>query len=205
MVSGLEIRQPRLTATGFYVDGEGRVATTEAAVASCERVTLDEVHEAAVVAIGEGLALLEPLEPLAPRAVAAFQTGVPRIESDVAVAGFPYGGALAQPALTFGTLADIRGLTGEEDLKRLTLAAQPGDAGGPVLDAGGAVLGMLLPREEGGTVLPPDTAFVLESEAIVASLRASGVEPETTDASESLAPERLTREAAGLTVLVSCW
>lgn len=205
MVSGLEVRQPRLTATGFFVDGAGTAVTTEAAVASCERVTLDEVHEAAVVAIGGGLAVLEPLEPLAPRAVAAFRTGVPRIDAAVAVAGFPYGGALAQPALTFGTLADIRGLAGEEDLKRLTLTAQAGDAGGPVLDAGGAVLGMLLPRAEGGTVLPADTAFALDSDAIVAALRANGVEPATTDAPGSVTPERLTRDAAGLTVLVSCW
>ena len=36
---------------------------------------------------------------------------------------------------TYGTLADTRGLNGEETVKRLALNAAPGDVGGPVFDA----------------------------------------------------------------------
>jgi S1-C subfamily serine protease len=137
--------------------------------------------------------------------VAAFQTGVPRIGAEVAVAGYPFGGALARPALTFGTLADIRGLAGEEELKRLDLAALPGDSGGPVLDAGGAVVGMLLPAAAGPRLLPEDVSFLLDSAAILDTLERAGVEPATTAALTPAGPERLTREAGGFTVLVSCW
>jgi peptidoglycan hydrolase-like protein with peptidoglycan-binding domain len=207
LVSGLQLRRPERTASGFFVDGGGTVVTTAAAVEGCREVTIDGAVPARVAALRAdlGLAVLAPEAPLAPRSVAAFQTAVPRIASDVAVAGFPYGGALAQPALTFGTLADIRGLNGEEEVKRLALSAQPGDAGGPVLDAGGAVLGMLLPAPEGAQVLPADVRYALETDAILAALAQAGIRPATTAALAPVTPERLTREAAGLAVLVSCW
>lgn len=207
LVSGLAVRQPQATASGFFVDGLGTVVTTAEAVASCERVTIDEAVEARVATADAGLnlAVLEPLEAMAPRAVAAFQTDPPRLEAEVAVAGFPYGGALPRPVFTFGRVADLRGLDGEEEVRRLDLAARPGDAGGPVIDAGGAVLGMLLPAPTGGAVLPEDVAYALDSETILAALAALGVTPATTPTTPSVPPERLTREAGGMAVLVSCW
>ena len=208
LVSGLEVRQPRATASGFFVDGLGTVVTSAATVATCDEVTIDGVHRATVSVIEPalGLAILKPDEALAPRAVASFQTAVPRIATEVAVAGYPYGGALSQPALTFGTLSDIRGLNGEEEVKRLDLSAQAGDAGGPVFDQGGAVLGMLLPRAgTEGQVLPPEVSYALDAETILAALGEAGIDATTTATMGSVTPERLTRDAAGLTVLVSCW
>ncbi len=211
LVSGLQVRQPRLTASGFFVDGLGTAVTAAGAVADCERVTLDEAHPARVAAVDEalGLAVLRPEAELAPRAVAAFQTDAPRLDAEVAVAGFPYGGALTNPVFTFGKVADLRGLAGEEEVRRLDLAAAPGDAGGAVVDAGGAVLGMLLPKPApggaSGEVLPDEVAYALDAQAILQALAAQGITPATTPTAPSVGPERLTREAAGLAVLVSCW
>jgi S1-C subfamily serine protease len=208
LVSGLAVRQPKLSRTGFFIDGRGTVLTTEEVVAECDYVTLDSAHRAQVIHTDatHGLAVLRPDTALAPMGVAAFQTGVPRLQAEVAVAGYPYGGVLARPALTFGRLADIRGLDGEDSVKRLALPAQPGDAGGPVFDNGGAVLGMLLPvAPNTAQVLPPDVHFSVDAGVIIASLAAAGIPVETTDALAFMAPETLTREAAGMTVLVSCW
>jgi hypothetical protein len=208
LVSGLEVRQPRLSRAGFYVDAQGAVLTTTEAVEGCSEITLDKTHPAIVAYSdpGLGIAVLQPAEALAPLAVAAFQTGVPRLQSEVAVAGYPYGGVLARPTLTFGRLADIRGLQGEDWLKRLDLTAQTGDAGGPVFDNAGAVLGMLLPPAAiEGQVLPPEVAFLVEAEAILPALTAAGITPVTTDAVAFQPPEATTRQAAGMTVLVSCW
>ncbi len=103
---------------------------------------------------------------LAPQNVASFRSGLPRLQSEIAVSGYSFGGVLSAPTLTFGTLEDVRGLSGEENMKRLPLAAQPGDAGGPVLDAGGTVLGMLLPREESSRQLPEEVSFAANTEDI---------------------------------------
>jgi hypothetical protein len=113
---------------------------------------------------------------------------------------------LTRPSLTFGRLADIRGLNGEDEVKRLALTSQPGDAGGPVLDAGGAVLGMLLPRAPlNGQELPADVAFALDADTILAALSAADVGSETTDQSGYVTQEALTVQASAMTVLVSCW
>lgn len=207
LVSGLQVRQPQATASGFYVDAQGRVVTTAAAVAQCAEITLDESTPARVLASDPALnvAVLAPEAELAPRAVAAFRAGAPRIGAEVAVAGFPYGGALPRPALTFGTLADVRGLSGEEEVRRLELLAQVGDAGGAVLDEAGAVIGMLLPREVRGQVLPEDVTYALDAEAIQAVLAQAGVQPTTSMATASLGAEGLTRSGGAMAVLVSCW
>lgn len=208
LVAGLQVRQPKTTGSGFYVDGSGSVLTAAAAVTGCERITLDDATEAAAQVIDAdlGLALLTPEEPLAPRAVAAFQTAIPRLQSDVAVGGYPFGGILVAPSVTFGKLADLRGLRGETTLKRLALAAAEGDAGGPVLDAGGAVLGMLAPKAPvAGQVLPDEVSFAVDSGAILTALGAAGIAPETTDVLTATTPEMVGQRAADMTVLVSCW
>jgi hypothetical protein len=177
-------------------------------VAGCGEVIIDGAHVAEVVHSDEalGIAVLRSQDRIAPLDVAAFQTGVPRLQAEVAVAGYPYGGLLAAPAVTFGRLADIRGLNGEEEVKRLDILAQEGDAGGPVLDNGGAVLGMLLPRQaRGGQVLPPEVSYSVDADAIMASLDGAGISYRSTGSVQAITPEMLTREAGDITVLVSCW
>ncbi|PHQ78459.1 MAG: hypothetical protein COB65_13855 [Thalassobium sp.] len=171
-------------------------------------ITINAEYDAAVVHRDDalGIAVLRPDTPLAPVQVAALQTRVPRITSEVAVAGFPYGGVLSAPSLTFGTLADIRGLNGEDTIKRLAIHTQPGDAGGPVFDAGGAVLGMLLPRVPvNGQILPPEVGFAVDADQIIASLQTAEISPQTTDTVAYMTPEIMTLMAADVTVLVSCW
>ncbi|MEO1138791.1 MAG: serine protease [Pseudomonadota bacterium] len=207
LVSGLEIRKPKMSRSGFYVDRTGTVVTTSQVVGSCGRITLDETYEAQVQTVNEtlGIAVLRPLKPLAPLAVAAFQQSVPRLQSDVAVAGYSYGGVLGAPTVTFGQLADVKGLNGEQELKRLALNALDGDAGGPVVDAGGAVLGMLLPDEQAGRQLPDGVSFAAKADVIQRVLEQAGVTPAATNGGSQMQPERLTERAAGMTVLVSCW
>lgn len=208
LISGLEVRQPILSRSGFYIDAAGTVLTTTEVLGDCGYLTVDDDHLATVAFRDDtlGIVVLKPETPLAPIGIAAFQTGVPRLQDQVAVSGYPYGGVLAMPALTFGKLADIRGLNGEDTVKRLALTAQPGDAGGPVFDNGGAVLGMLLPRADlNGQVLPPEVSFSVDAPAIIASLAAAGVTVQTTDQISFMPPETLTREAPKMTVLVSCW
>lgn len=208
LISGLQVRRPMRSRTGFYVDGRGAVLTTTEAVAGCTEISIADSHIATIAHLDEalGLAVLKPIEALAPLGVAEFQTGVPRLQTAIAVAGFPYEGVLTQSTLTFGTLADIRGLAGEDTLKRLSLTAQPGDAGGPVFDDAGAVLGMLLPKANtNGQVLPAEVSFLVDAEAIGPVLNAAGVTPRHTEVVSFMAPEVLTNESVKMTVLVSCW
>lgn len=208
LVSGLEIRRPSLSRSGFFVDEKGMVLTTAAAVQNCTSITVNDEYTAKVVARDDtlGLAIVQTETPLAPMAVASFLTTEPRLNSDVTVSGYSYEGRLGSPSMTFGTLVDVAGLQGQRDLTRLALNAMAGDAGGPVLDAGGAVVGMLMARTaESGRSLPDDVSFARKSGSVAEFLAANGVTPTATDAMASMDPVDISAMASDLTVLVSCW
>lgn len=208
MLAGMEIRRPALSRTGFYVSTTGAVLTTTQVIDACTRLTLDAEVEADVTFRDDalGVALLTPRAVLAPSQVAALDAAEMRPGSEVVVSGYSYGDALPSPALTYGTLDGATGLAGEADLRRLTLPALPGDAGGPVLDATGAVLGMLLPRATGGArVLPEEVAFAISAATLAARLTAAGVPLVPVQRDGALAPQDLADRAAAMTVLVSCW
>ncbi|MDX1821743.1 MAG: serine protease [Paracoccaceae bacterium] len=207
LVSGLEVRKPRQTRSGFFVDRAGTVVTTADAVAGCGRITLDNDGEATVLGTDEalGIAVLRPAVPLVPVASAAFQTAAPRLQSEVAVAGFSYGGILSAPTLTYGRLADVQGLNGEADLKRLELEALPGDVGGPVFDTSGAVLGMLRAPMSDGRQLPADVSFSVDAGAIRGLMDRLGLASDAAVAAGVMNPVDLTRQASMMTVLVGCW
>ncbi|WP_113911024.1 trypsin-like peptidase domain-containing protein [Roseovarius dicentrarchi] len=208
LISGLEIRKPKFARSGFYIDGRGTVVTTSEFATGCGRITIEDGQDADIVATDDGLgvSVLRPRGAVAPIGVAALSQSAPRIQSEVTLAGYSYGGVLGAPSLTFGTVSDIRGLNGEEGINRLALAPLDGDAGGPVLDSGGAVLGMLLPRGDGARTLPGDVAFAAGSGALARVLADAGMTPAAADTgTAALAPAQMSERAAGITVLVSCW
>jgi peptidoglycan hydrolase-like protein with peptidoglycan-binding domain len=207
LMSGLEVRKPRLSRSGFFVDRAGTVVTTADAVESCTRITLDDEHDANVLTLDTklGVAVVQPATALSPLGVARFAGAVPRLQSDIAVGGYSYEGILGAPTVTFGTLSDLRGLDGEDQIKRLALTPLPGDAGGPVLDTGGHLLGMLLPRSNSDQSLPEDVNFAVNGAAIKTVLDAAGLSVNAVDTSDPLPVEDLRDRASGMTVLVSCW
>lgn len=208
LMAGLEVRRPLRARSGFFVDAVGTVVTTAEAVASCERVTIDEAYVADVRFVDEqaGVAVLSPREPLVPLAYAQFAPLDPRLDSDVRVSGFSYQDTLTRPILTFGQLADLKGLNGEDSLRRLSIRVQPGDTGGPVFDGNGAVMGMLLPRFEDPTrLLPEDVNFAVSGEAILAALESAERRGALSRENAAMPAEILTRVSSDLTVLVSCW
>ncbi len=207
LLAGLNIRRPGHSQSGFYVDQQGHVLTTADTLAHCARITIGDELEASVsTQSGDlNLAIVRANAAQAPRAHAAFQTRPPRLKSEVAVAGFSYGDVLDTPIMTFGILADLKGLSGEDGLQRLALATLPGDVGGPVFDQSGAVMGMLLPRTDGARQLPEDVNFAAKVPNIAEFLSSNGITVAAADATDAIAPEDLTALAADMTVLVNCW
>ncbi|KIN71754.1 trypsin-like peptidase domain-containing protein [Sulfitobacter guttiformis] len=209
LISGLQIRKPKISRSGFFITAAGDVATTSATVQSCSRITLDGDTDAELLVndTARGVALLRPKVALAPLAVATFASKPARLQSDVTVAGYSFEGVLSSPSISFGTLADVRGLQGEENISRLALRARTGDAGGPVLDRTGAVIGMITTQPTGDTVLPDDVSFALSSATVVAVSTGAGLSlpPTAQDGLPGLTEFQLAEKASGMTVLVSCW
>ena len=208
MVAGLSVRQPRLSRSGFYVSSDGIVVTTPQVIDSCTRITFDRDTDAEVIAsdLDLGIAILRPLSPLAPIDVAMFQSDIPRLQDRIATGGFPYDGTLDTATLTFGELEDLRDLDGDDRVKRLTILSRPSNAGGPIFDESGAVLGMLLPRESDSVqALPPEVHFSVDASQIIDLLAAQGIETAKVNATPAIPAVMLGRKAANIAVLVSCW
>lgn len=208
LLAGLQIRQPSISVSGFYVGSDGTVLTSAESVGSCAKITLDGDVDVTLSAVDSdlGLALLKPEGRLVPIGVGRLKAETPRLQSEIAVTGYSYGGVLGAPTISFGTLADVRGLNGEDALARLALSAQPGDAGGPVLDSGGAILGMLLPKGgQDDRSLPDDVHFATDAGAIAAFLSEHGIALTNAKPADSLPPEDLAMIGADMTVLVECW
>ena len=207
LVSGLEVRRPKMSRSGFYIDSKGTIVTTLEGVQQCGRITVEQDHRAEIVAQDAtlGVAVLRPTDPLAPIAVAKLREDTLRLQSEVTVSGYSYEGVLGGPTLTFGTLADIKGLNGEPELQRLALAALPGDAGGPVIDISGGVIGMLLPPPAGNRVLPENVSLAADASALKTLLATAGVTPTESTDRGAISPDEMNRLADGMTVLVSCW
>ncbi|MEM9434996.1 MAG: serine protease [Pseudomonadota bacterium] len=205
LLAGLALRQPKSATSGIFVSPEGAVLTSASDLAQCERVTLGENIDVDIISSSNGLTLLQPTNAAAPLAVAQFAETVGRLRSDVAVSGFSYAGALGAPTVTYGTLEDIRGLQGEQDLQRLSIRTLDGDTGGPVLNMRGAVAGVLLPASQEGRQLPEDVAFATKPEAILAFLESGGIRLRTNADDAPIAPEDLAKRASEITALVTCW
>jgi peptidoglycan hydrolase-like protein with peptidoglycan-binding domain len=208
LLAGLEVRRPVRSRSGFYTDAVGTVVTTAEAVDQCSRITIDEAYVARLrhLDAATGIAVITPVTPLVPMAFAQFAQDMPLPGAQVRLSGYSYQDTLARPILSFGQFGAAQGLDGETHLNRLTLRATEGDTGGPVFDARGAVVGMLLPRPvDGSRVLPDEVGFMSPATLLQDALAQAGQRGTTSRADTDMAAEMLTRVSGDVTVLVSCW
>ena len=207
LLAGLDVRHPRMSRSGFFVDAQGTVLTTLQAVESCGKVVVERSTAAKVTYTDAalGIALLTPDTPLAPKSYASFATSA-NPGDKVVLSGYSYEDKLPAPAMTLGVLEDTKGLNDEPNLTRLSLTALPGDTGGPVLDPAGSVLGMLLPPDaKAAQKLPDGVAFAASAAALTTALTAQRVMPATAISATPATPDALAATARDITVLVSCW
>lgn len=207
-ITGLSIREPRLSRAGFYVSEDGAAITTTEVIESCERITFDRETEARVVFTDTdlGLALLRPITGVTPAAIAGFDIATPDLRDRIAVAGYPFNGVRSAPTLTYGEVMDAEGLAGDTRFNRVSVLSRAGDAGGPMLDETGALRGMLVPRPAGSDgILPAEVNFALNARTIAATLDVEGIVVAESADTDTLSPVALTRAAEAITVLVSCW
>ncbi len=207
LIAGLEAKRPLRSQSGLFVSADGAVVTTQNAVAQCGRVTIERETEAEVAAADpmSGLVLLKPRAPIAPPAFAGFAAGLPQKGAQVTAIGWSYGDRLPAPVLNPGLLEDTAGLDGRPGVVRLALTTLPGDAGGPVLDNTGAVIGLLLPGNPGGPALPQGVALAATSGALSSLLAQAEIDPAPGTAVAPASPDALATMGQGMTALVSCW
>ncbi|MBI3516846.1 MAG: SEL1-like repeat protein [Proteobacteria bacterium] len=208
---------PRGSGTGFVISQSGFVLTNNHVIAECTEVrarhganplgTLTSVARDAQ----NDLALLKlPVRFAEP--TAAFRDGAPRLGDGVVVYGFPLVGMLApQGNLTTGSISALAGLANDSRMLQISAPVQPGNSGGPLLDAGGNVVGVInmklnaLRTAAATGDIPQNVNFAIKASIARNFLDANSIDYQTATATRELKPADIADRAKKFTLLIECW
>jgi S1-C subfamily serine protease len=205
------------TGTGFAVTAENHLLTNHHVVEDCTEIRVSEPgneHRLARLVgddPGNDLALLR-LEGRR-TAVATFRASAAvRQGESVVTVGFPLNGILAASVnVSTGTVSALAGMANDTRLLQITSPVQAGNSGGPVLDASGNVIGVVMSKLDAMEMvasigdMPQNVNFAIKQPVAVSFLEANGIEPRTAPSSPSIDVAAITDRAKAFTVLVECW
>lgn len=175
-----------------FVAAPGRLLTNNHVVEDCRRMVArnaaGESAPAQVLATDRprDLAILAVRDGFAPPL--AFRDGptVARGEG-VVTYGFPLSGLLSSgPTLTTGNVSALSRLHDDPRDFEISAPVQPGNSGGPLLDMGGNVIGIVVAKLNATRVaamndgdIPQNVNFAVKGTEVLAFLREQGVRPRT--------------------------
>jgi S1-C subfamily serine protease len=196
--------------TGFLVSAEGLVLTNRHVVSGCGALAVGGA-EATVLADDAvfDLALLK-IAPETGSVPATFAAEPARLNSDVTVAGYPLPDLLGGLNVTRGAVSSLKGIGGDGINMQITAPVQPGNSGGPVVNAAGQVVGVVVAKLDAAAVaevyddIPQNVNFAIRGEIAKLFLAQNGVDPVITPAAPALTPEDLAEAAQGFTRLITC-
>ncbi len=205
------------TGTGFNVDPAGFVVTNYHVVQSCGAVSYLLMNsnsvDADVVASdpANDLALLKLKK--AAKATAVFQDPEKlRAGDDIIVFGYPLVGQLASSGnLTRGSVTALSGLRDDARYFQMSAPIQLGNSGGPVLNAGGRVTGIVTYKLNAARELKAtgdisqNVNFALKSSVLRAFLDSNSVKYTRAEAAAAQAAADVGADAAKFTGIVGCY
>lgn len=172
------------TGSGFYVNA-GNIVTAAHVVEGCEAMSLSDGTPVGVV-LADGALDLAVLQPEQPSGVwLNLQADVqPRLGETVYALGYPYLGLLNQGlAVTGGNISAMGGIDPGEVRIMVSAPVQPGNSGGPLVNARGDVVGVVVSRiddmsifDQTGT-LPQNMNFAVPPAALMEFLDRAKVKP----------------------------
>lgn len=186
---GIEGRRAVSSGTGFVV-APGRVLTNHHVAEGC---TSMRVRTATGAELTASIAATDPQRDLAlltvrggdPGPVLTFRSGPePRRGEGVVTYGFPLAGLLSSgPTLTTGEISALAGLRDNQRQFQISAPVQPGNSGGPLLDQGGHVVGVVVSKLNAQRIaqstgdIPQNVNFAVKAAEAIDFLRRNGVQP----------------------------
>ena len=173
------------TGSGFFVSYEGDLVTDNHVIAGCRevRVVHNEKSNTARVVVTDAAADLAVLRvPDLAGDVAVFGNRFERPGEAVIVAGYPLQGLLtSKGSVTTGIISALAGPKEDKNLIQITAPIQPGNSGGPLVDAHGAVIGVVTSKLNSLRVarttglIPENINFAVKAELVRELLDKIGV------------------------------
>jgi S1-C subfamily serine protease len=202
--------------TGFVISASGHIVTNQHVVAGCGEIRGNLTGESSttlrLVSTDESndLALLQgPASSF--KEFARIRDRAIRSGDTVVAIGFPYHGLLTSDfTVTTGIVSSLGGLLNDTRFLQISAAVQPGNSGGPLLDTGGLIVGMVAAkinalkfvRATGN--IPENINFAIKTGAIRDFLDNSVVPYQTAEPKGDLKTTDIAGAARAYTLLISC-
>ena len=134
--------------SGFAISVEGAIVTNAHVVTNCREIEVPNVGPAKLLAIDSDrdLAVIQVARNKLSK-VATIRTGKLELGQAIVALGYPLSDLMGN-ALTVstGVVASLSGLGGDQNSFTVSANVQPGNSGGPVLDADGNVVGVTVSK-----------------------------------------------------------
>src|SRR6516165_11093544 len=141
------VPKPVSAGSGFFVSHDGDLITDNHVIEGCRELRIvrdDKSNIAHVVATDAGADLAVLRVPGTAGDIASFRMDLEKPGEAVVVAGYPLQGLLTSKAsVTTGIVSALAGPKEDKNLLQITAPVQPGNSGGPLVDAHGAVIGVV--------------------------------------------------------------
>lgn len=205
------------TGTGFVVSTTGHVVTNQHVIDGCGEITGNLTGEAGVklrlVSSDEtnDLALLQAPSPF--KDVALLRGNSVQTGNGVIAIGYPYHGMLTSDfTVTTGIVSSLSGLLNDTRHLQISAAVQPGNSGGPLLDLGGRLVGVVSGKLDGIRVaratgnIPEGINFAIKVGALRDFLDNSVVSYQLSERRdlETRETAEIAKSARGYTLLITC-
>jgi len=201
--------------SGFWISGEGHLLTARHVVEGCSDVrVIDGVGErgGVVVLSSDAKADVAVLKVDArPAHFGALRLTPVRQGEEVTVYGFPLGGALAESGVsTSGTVSALAGLGNDPSALQISAPVQPGNSGGPLVDATGSVIGIVVSKLDALKVasaigdVPQNVNFAVKVSVAANLMDAAGVAYSWSSSDRKLSGAELTQRVRRITARVEC-
>jgi S1-C subfamily serine protease len=207
-----------VTGSGFVVDESGDVLTNNHVVKDCKSILVKALDLPPRVASVEAvdpkndLAVLRVPGPTPLGEPVHFRTQSQpgKLGESIGVIGYPLAGILSsEPKATFGQVNSIAGINNDYTLLQISAPVQPGNSGGPVLDASGLVVGVVVSQASPALAAlagssPQNVNFAIRGELAQIFLAAHGIKFATGRRWHGRSTDEIAAQGEKSTVFVVC-
>jgi hypothetical protein len=202
--------------SGVAIGTQGEILTNSHVVENCAKITVqlssNNSQTAVLVARDQKNDLAVVRIDTAPASITAFRDGTPIRAGDTVVAlGYPLSGLLASSAnLSVGNVSAVAGLGDDYRYFQISAPVQPGNSGGPLLDASGHLVGIVTAKLNAAHVarftgdIPQNVNFAIKAEVARTFLDSKGIAYRTARSERQLSPADVGDIARPSTVHIRC-
>ncbi len=197
----------KYTGSGFRV-ADGYFVTHNHVVSGCKSLTVN--GKLATIRSVDGKSDLALVSADVAGSVPSIRMQAPQVGEAVSITGYPLRSLLSGFNLTTGNISSLSGIGGDIGMLQLTAPVQPGNSGGPVIDAYGNIIGVVVAKLDALKAakitgdIPQNVNFAVHPVLLKNFLTTNSLKYKTSSSKVSIPTPEIAEKAKDYTVLLEC-